>query len=452
MARTKIDMTEGSIPKKLLAFALPLIVTNLLQQMYTSADNAVVGQFASHDALAAVGATSYTTNMILYLVSGLALGNGIINSNLLGKKDQVGLRKAMHTSIVVAIIAGVFISIFGFLITPFLMRVTECPEKIIDMSILYMRIIFLGSPATVLYNFGSGILRTHGDSKRPLYIILCTGLLNVVLNLIFVIFFHMTVDGVALATIISKYVSATVVMWILFNPKGDYKMRFREIRFRPRKAWEIVRVGVPCSIGSMVFSLSSSIVQMGVNKFGEIVVAGSTASNNVTGLIYQIILGFYSGCITFSGQNYGAGNFKRIDKLLLWSTGITVCITSLASTLVTCWPHVFISIFNTDPEVIAAGSQKLIVMSWSYVLFAFTEMLMGVLRGMKKTGIPSTINIFCVCIVRIAWVLFIVPMVAPNSLQFLYVCYPISYILNAIALLGYYLICRRKLTNKAITA
>ena len=452
MARNKIDMTEGSIPKKLITFALPLIATNMLQQMYTSADNAVVGQFASHDALAAVGATSYTTNMILYLVSGLALGNSIINSNLLGKKDLTGLRKAMHTSIIVALIAGVFISILGFLITPFLMRITECPEKIIDMSILYMRIIFLGAPATVMYNFGAGILRTHGDSKRPLYIILCTGLLNVVLNLVFVVCFHMTVEGVALATIISKYVSAITVLWILFDPKGEYKMQFREIRFRAKEAWEIVRVGMPCSVGSMVFSLSSSIVQMGVNKFGEIVVAGSTASNNVTSLIYQVTLGFYSASVTFSGQNYGAGNYKRIDKLLMWSSAITVTITSLASAIVTLWPGVFISIFNTDPQVIAAGSQKLIVMSWSYVLFSFTEMLMGALRGMKKTSIPSVINIFFVCIVRIAWVLAVVPMVAPNSLQFLYACYPISYILSAIALLGYYLICRRKLPNKAIAA
>ncbi len=452
MAKNRIDMTEGSIPKKLLLFALPLIATNLLQQMYTSADNAVVGQFASKDALAAVGATSYTTSMILYLVSGLALGNSIINANLLGKKDMVGLRSAMHTSIIVALIAGVFISILGFLITPFLMRVTECPEKIIDMSILYMRIIFLGAPATVLYNFGAGMLRTHGDSKRPLYIIICTGLLNVVLNLVFVLFFHMTVDGVALATIISKYVSAITVMWILFNPKGEYKMRFKEIRFRGKEAWEIVRVGMPCSVGSMVFSLSSTIVQMGVNKFGEIVVAGSTASNNVTGLIYQIILGFYSGCVTFSGQNYGAGNYKRIDKLLLWSTAITVSITSLASAILTCWPQVFISIFNTDPAVIAAGSEKLIVMTWSYVLFAVTDMLMGALRGMKQTTVPSVINIFCVCVVRILWVLVLVPVLFPGNLQFLYACYPISYILSAVTLLTYYLIYRKRMIKKLQTA
>lgn len=451
MAKNKIDMTEGSIPKKLLVFVLPLIVTNLLQQMYTSADNAVVGQFASRDALAAVGATGYSTNLILHLVTGLALGNSIVNSNLLGKKDMAGLRKAMHTSLIVSLIAGIFIGIVGILLAPFMMRITNCPEKIIDMAVLYMRIIFCGAPATLVYNFGSGILRTHGDSKRPMYIIMCTGLLNVVLNLIFVIFLHMTVNGVALATIISKYASAVAVLCILFDPRSEYKMRFQELRLHTKEAWEIIRVGLPCGLNSVVFSMSNTIVQSGVNNFGEIVVAGSTASNNVCAMVYQIILGFYSGCVTFAGQNYGAGKLKRIDGVLLWSTGITVTTVAIAASAISNWPQAFIGIFNTDPEVIAAGSQKLIIMAWSYVLFAVTDMFMGVLRGMKQSSGPSVINIFCVCIVRVLWILFIVPL-RPNDLQFLYACYPISYILSASALFLYYQLFRRRIANKAVAA
>ena len=439
-----IDLTTGPIGKKLLRFAMPLVITNLLQHLYQAADNAVVGQFAGSSDLAAVGATSSATLLILNIIFGLAIGANIVNANLRGAGKFKELRKSLHTTIALSIVGGVLVSIAGqFLCRP-LLEMMKCPETIIDKSVLYMRIIFCGTPATMVYTFGSGILRTYGDSKRPMFIMALSGLLNVVLNLIFVICFHMTVDGVALATIISKYMSAIWVVIILFSPKDEFKLKVKEIKLHKQQALNIIKVGIPCGINSVVFSLSNTIVQTGINGFGAVVVAGGVASNNVTSLLYAVLSAFYSASVSIVGQCYGAGKYKRIDGVLIRGCMICCCFTLLAALLISSFPGVFIGIFNRDADVIAVGSQKLIIMSWSYILAGISEICIGVLRGIRKAAVPTTINIVCVCVLRIAWVLFISPL-SPNDPMLLYWCYPVSYICSASALVIYYLICRRQL-------
>lgn len=446
-----IDMTDGPVVKKLLIFVFPLIVTNLLQHMYTAADNAVVGRFVGKAALAAVGATGSATTLILNLLIGLSVGANIVNANLLGAKKHTQLRKSMHCALMLALVFGLFISAVGLLISRWVMEIMNCPESIIDQATLYMRIIFCGTPGTMLYNFGAGILRTHGDSKRPMYIMAVSGLVNVILNLIFVIFCKMTVDGVALATIISKYLSAAWVMCILFNPNGEYKLRISELKIRKAESWNIIKVGLPCGLNPLVFSISNTTVQAAVNGLGDVVVAGSVASNNVTGLIYQVLAAFYSGCINFSGQCYGAGKYKRIDKVALVSSSICIAFVALCSTVITIIPEFFIGIFNTDPEVIASGTEKLLLMSWSYIIYGVSEAIMGCLRGMRETGIPSGINIFCVCLIRVLWIFLVCPYFPGDQIA-LYACYPISYFISVSAMVAYYINRRRKLDHAVHSA
>ena len=440
-----VDMTTGSISKKFIPFVIPLILTNLMQQLYTSADNAVVGRYAGSEALAAVGASGHSTVLILNLLIGLSIGSNIINSNLLGKGDKEGLYRSMHTGIPLAFIGGFLIGLVGIMLAPAMMAITNCPEGIEDNAIMYMRLIFCGAPATLVYNVGAGILRTHGDSKRPLYIMLIAGITNVILNLIFVIYFKMSVAGVATATIISKYLSATLICIILFNPKGNYKMKLRDLKLRKQESWEIIRVGVPCGINSTVFSIANTIIQSGLNNMGSTVIAGSTAANGTVNLIYQVQAAIYTGCINFSGQCFGAGKYKRIDNIAKFAITLCVSITALAAAVVSVFPAFFIGIFDKDPAVIKSGTDKLILMAWSYILYGVVDVFMGCLRGMRQTAYPSLINIFCVCGIRVIWVWFILPFDPMNQIL-LYSCYPISYIFSLSALMIYYFKFRKKIS------
>lgn len=445
--KNRIDMTSGSISKLLMSFVVPLIIANLLQQLYSAADSAVVGRFVGKTALAAVGATGYATGLILNLFIGLSLGTNIICANLFGSKQTESLRRCMHCSLIVALLGGILIGIAGIIMAPIIMQWTNCPENVMQDAVLYMRIIFCGAPGTMIYNFGAGILRTHGDSKRPMYIMAVCGSVNVVINLIFVLGLKMTVDGVALATIISKYLSAAMVLFLLFNPKGVYCLKIRELQLYKKETLDIIRIGFPCAINSIVFSFSNTIVQYGVNGLGDAVVAGSTACNNISGLLYQVLHAFYTACVSFSGQCYGAGKYKRIDRLALWSGSISAGFVTIASIIICIVPQFFIGIFNSDPEVISAGSDKLVIICWSYVLYAITETLMGCLRGMRQTSIPSVINIFSVCLVRVLWVLFLVPMF-PGDRLFLFACYPVSYLISFSSIFAFYLHKRRQLNRE----
>ena len=440
-----MDLTTGSVTKKLLTFVYPLLIANLLQHLYQATDNAVVGRFVGKEALAAVGSTTSATTLILNMIVGLAVGASIVNGNLLGAKKYTELRKSMHTSLVVALVGGLLVAIFGNLIARPMLLFMSCPEDIVDSSLVYMRIILCGAPGTMLYNFGSGILRTHGDSKRPMFIMGISGLVNVILNLVFVLCFNMTVDGVAYATIASKYLSAIIVLLILFDKKGEFKLSVKELKFHAKESMNIIKVGVPCGVNGIVFSFSNVIVQGAVNGFGSVVIAGSVASNNVTAFLYQVLLAFYSACVNFSGQCYGALKPKRINEVIFASLGLCCSFMMALSIVFTIWPAPFLAIFNADPAVM------LIIMSWSYVIYAASEVVLGCLRGMRKTSVSTGINIFCVCGVRLLWIWCVCPF-APLNYSLLYLCYPVSYILSLIGLAIYYVIAKKELDKKAAAA
>lgn len=440
-----MDLTKGSVSKKLIAFALPILLTNLLQHLYTVADRVVVGQFAENGemALAAVGSTSSATTLFLNIFTGLAIGTNVICANLRGARKQKELETCMHSSMLLAVVTGIGVAVLGVLLCKPLLLLLGTPADILDMATLYMRIYFMGVPASLIYNFGANILRAHGDTKRPMYILSLTGLVNVGLNLLLVIGCGRSVDGVAIATIAAQYISAIAVVVILFSPKGTYRMEFGRLRFHGKSILSVVRVGVPCGLNGMVFSLSNLILQSAVNSFNSaVIIAGKTAAVDLSTLVYQVIAAFYTACVSFSGQCYGAGKYKRIDSLALRGIGLCWIFMMVISVLCTLFPRPLLGLFNSNPEVIDAGTSVLLINCWGYMFYTVSEVALGCLRGMGESGVPSFLNLLGICVPRAVWAFLIFPM--NRSMGFLFLCYPISWFISALLQGGYYLRCRKK--------
>ncbi len=450
--KINLDLTHGSVTGKLIAFTMPILASNMLQHLYNAADKAVVGRFAENGdlALAATGATGTAITLLLNLFVGLSLGTNVVCANLRGASKPKALRKAMHTSILLATITGMFAMILGiFVAEPFLVAMS-CPEDVLDLATLYMRIYFVGVPFSLLYNFGAAILRAHGDTKRPMNILAISGLANVGLNLVFVICFHMDVDGVAWATVISQVISAAVVLWILFKPDGGYDLNLRELKFHKKELTSVIRVGIPCGLNGMVFSIANVIIASSINSLGSVAVGGSSAAGGITGIVYQVLAAFYSACISFAGQCYGAGMYKRIDKLVISSILLGSGMMAVLSLAATLFPCTLLSLFTDNADYIRSGTAQMLITCWSYILYGISESFLGCLRGMQRSGMPTLLNAASICMPRLIWVFVFFPMC--QEVWFLYLCYPISYVFSAATQGLYYLSVRRKLDKQTATA
>lgn len=438
-----IDLTSGSVIKKLLIFALPILVSNIMQQLYNTADMIVVGNFVGDNALAAVGATGEITVLIINLFFGLSIGANIICSNLFGARNKEGLSRSMHTSILVALICGIVMTFAGLCLSRPLLQLTACPEKVIDQAVLYMQIYFAGSPASMLYNFGAAILRAHGDTKRPMIILMISGLVNVALNLVLVIVFHMGVAGVSIATVVSQVISAAVVVYILFNPKEAYGLKLKQLKLHKPELLKLFRIGMPCGLNGVIFNFANIILQSSVNSLGEIAMASATVSTRITNIVYMILSSTYSGCVSFSGQCFGAKNYKRIDEL--WGKSILLCgsIIAVVAVALTLFGDVALGLFSSNSVVIETARPMLIVFVWSYVLYSIPECTVGCVRGMGASTIPTLMNVLCICVPRVIWNYVFFPM--NPTIGWLYVCYPISYVICSIAQVSYYIYRRRQL-------
>lgn len=443
-----MDLTRGSVTKQLILFMLPILLSNLLQHLYTVADRVVVGQFAENGdmALAAVGSTSSATTLFLNVFTGLAIGTNVICANRRGARDQKGTALCAHSSMLLSVIIGLAVGALGMVLCKPLLQLLDTPEDVLELATLYMRIYFIGLPASSVYNFGANILRAYGDTKRPMYILALTGMINVVLNLVLVIGCHLSVAGVAIATIVAQYVSALWVVLILFSRKGEYKMQWSRLRFHRESMSAVVRVGVPCGLNGMVFTVSNLILQSALNGFGSIAIAGKTAALDISTLVYQGIGASYTACVSFSGQCYGARQYKRIDSLLLRCIGVCEVFVVIVASLCTVFPGFFLGLFNSNPEVIRIGTSLLMINCWGYVIYTVSEIALGCLRGMGHSGVPSLLNFLGICVPRILWVLLIFPL--KHDITFLYLCYPISWTISAALQLGYYIICRRRLPKE----
>ena len=438
-SKKTLDMTQGPVTGKLLSFAVPIIITNLIQQMYTIADRVVVGRFAENGttALAAVGSTGAITVLFLNLFYGMALGANVTCANYRGAKDGPNLERCMHTAVPFALLGGVIVSILGqFVIVP-LLRLLSTPEALMELAELYLRIYFLGVPAILTYNCGANLLRAHGDTKRPMYLLIATGLVNVCLNLVFVIGLHMSVAGVAIATITAQYLNAAVVLWILFSPKGEYKMSVKKLCLDKKMLYSIAKIGIPAGLNATVFSLSNTIILTGVNSFNSAIIsAAKTAVSDLSTMIYQVIMGFYAACVRFSGQCFGAKKYRRIDRLGLTAVGVGSAILVVVGVAYTIFGRQLMGLFNSNPEVVEAGLGALMINAWFYFLYLIAEVPLGCTRGMKKSVMPGMLNVIGICAPRILWVAFVFSAlksgVILHDYGVLLLCYPLSWGISGI--------------------
>lgn len=440
-----VDLTSGSVLKKLLVFAFPILIGNLLQQLYHLADVVVAGNYSADStvALAAVGSTGQISTLILNLVSGLAVGANIIIAQRVGAKDREGVRRATDTAIIASFFCGAAMAVVGIALSRPLLRLMGSPATVIDDAVTYMRINFLAQPASMVFNFSSAILRAHGETLRPMKILSFTGLVNVFLNLLFVIVFHWDVAGVAWASLIANVLSAILILLILFHPEGDYRLSFGRMRFHKESFISIVKVGVPVGLNSIMFSLSNVIVTAAVNSLGAIAVAGVSAATSVCNLLHTVAHAFFGACVSFSGQNFGAGKLDRIDRLLWQSILLVDGIFILISTALTLSPAFFLGLFTKEESIILAGTPKLLINSWGYVIFVVAEMTNACQRGFGKSVTPTVINVVGICGARLIWVLLIFPHLEQNT-TFLFLCYPISWAFSAAGQLVNYFIVRKK--------
>ncbi len=443
-SKHSMDLTHGPVMKKMIIFAIPILLSALLQQTYHAADMLVVGNFAKDStvSLAAVGSVGPINALFLNLFLGLSVGANVICANFYGAGKNKELRSAMHTSITVGVISGILLAVLGIIFSRPMLEMIDCPPSVIDEAATYLRILFVGQPASLLYNFGSGILRAHGDTKRPMYILTVTGLVNVALNLVFVIGFHLDSAGVALATAAANYLSAGAILTILFHPSGEYRLSLKEISLKKDEVLNIAKIGIPCSLNGIVFSVANLLVTSAYNALGPVALASNSAAGNMDVILHQILASFSAACVSFAGQNYGAKNLKRIDKLLWQSILVSIGGVMIINAFTFTFPEFFMRLFTKDPEVIALGTNRIFVFGAGYVLFSVADMAIGCLRGMGKTLMPTILNAFFVCVPRVIWVTLIFPM--NPTYNFLLICYPLSWTLSSMAQFVCYLYYRRK--------
>ena len=440
--RYDIDMLNGPVLPRLLSFALPLMLSSMLQLTFNAADVIVVGRFEGDAALAAVGAPGSLINLLVNLFLGLSVGANVVVAQCCGAGDYRQTGEAVHTAVALSLVGGVLVGVFGFLLAGPLLGLMSTPAEVLPLATSYMRIYFLGMPANMLYNFGAAILRAIGDTRRPLAYLTLAGVVNVVLNLLFVIAFHMGVSGVALATIISQLISATLVTLCLIRTDGAIHLDVRRIRLHPDKVWRIARVGLPAGLQGMVFSLSNVLIQSTVNSFGKSAVAGNTTASNLEGYIYVAMNSIHQGAITFTGQNVGAKKYDRISKVcgasLVAVTGIGLALGGFLM-LAKGW---LFRIYTNDDAVIAAAGLRSGIIAPTYFLCGMMEVMVGLLRGMGSSVTPMVVSILGACVLRIVWILTIYPL--NPTLPTLYLSYPVSWFITFAAHTVCYVIIRNR--------
>lgn len=438
MANVKnMDLLSGSIWDKILKFAVPLAASSIFQQLFNSADVAVVGKFAGDAALAAVGANTFVINLMVNLFVGLSVGANVVVANALGERSARAVSRGVHTAIAVSFICGILLSAVGILFARSILSAISTPADILDSAVLYFRIYFIGMPFIMLYNFCAAILRSKGDTKRPFYVLLVAGAINLVLNIIFVICLHMDVDGVAVATVIANVISSFAVLYFLMNEGGPFKFEFWKLRITPLILGRIVKIGLPAGIQGALFSFSNVCIQSAINSLGSTAVAASAAAMNPELIVYFWMSSFGHACVTFVGQNFGAKNLARCRQVVRWTLLLAGSSTLLLGLLVSLFAHPILSIFTNDAGVIAVGSYRVYIVIGLEFINVLIDVTSGALRGMGKSMVPTLICVFGICGVRILWVFAMFPKY--GTFPSLMLCYPLSWITAGSILLVVYL-------------
>ena len=442
----KIDMLTGSLWDKVLQFSLPLAVTGILQQLFNAADVAIVGNFVNKEAMAAVGSNSSLIALILNLFLGVSLGANVVIANLTGQGDNERVERAVHSAIVTAVIAGVIGAILGEVVAPPVLRSMGVPDTVYPMAIVYLRVYLAGMPAILLYNFESAIFRSQGDTRTPLICLIISGITNVCLNLFFVIVFHMAAGGVALATILSNLLSAVLLFYFLTKGKPPVRVEISKLRLDLGLLKRMLRIGMPAGIQNMVFSLSNVLIQSAINSLGSDVMAASAAAFNIEIFAFYIVNSFGQAATTFVGQNYGARKLDRCTRVtrvtMLWDMGIT----AVMSATILFFGARLLALFNPDPAIVEIGVIRLRYILLFEVVSVVMEVASGSMRGYGRSTVPAVITFIGVCGIRIFWVFAVFP--RRPAFDTLMICYPISWIVTAIALLIAYFVIKRKVNRE----
>lgn len=439
----EMDMCNGPILGKVLTYSFPLMLSGILQLLFNAADVIVVGRFAGSQSLAAVGSTTALINLLINIFIGLSIGANVLVARYYGAKQEKDISETVHTAVALSLVSGVLLIFIGIFTSRFWLELMGTPEDVIDKSVIYMQIYFAGMPVVMAYNFGSAILRAIGDTRRPLYFLSLAGLINVVLNLFFVIQLHMDVAGVALATVLSQCVSAALVLRCLAKSDGALKLELKKVRLHARKLSLILKIGLPAGVQGSIFSISNMLIQSSVNSFGSIAMAGNTASQNIEGFIYTSMNALYQTNLSFTSQNMGAGKYSRINRILLVCQGTVVAVGLALGLLILSAGKQILGIYSSDPQVLEFGLLRLQLFCLTYFLCGIMDTMVGSMRGMGYSMLPMFVSLTGACGLRVLWVFTVFAM--HRSLFVLYLSYPISWTVTGAAHILCYVLAMKKL-------
>lgn len=441
----EIDMCNGSIMDKLISFSLPLMVSGILQLAFNAVDIIVVGRFSGSQALAAVGSTTALINVFTNLFIGISLGANVLAARFYAAGKDREMSETVHTSITLALISGIMMAVIGVLLAKWALEIMGTPDDVIGQSALYMRIYFMGMPFFMLYNYGAAILRAVGDTKRPLLFLIISGATNVLLNLLLVIQFHLGVAGVAIATVISQCISCILVLRCLYLSDGSYQLRFNKLGMKTRYVKQIFQIGIPAGIQSTIINFSNVLLQSSVNSFGSVAMAGYTAANNILGFLYVSVNSITQACMSFTSQNYGVRKFKRMDKVLLECLGLTVIVALVLGGGSYLFGAELMHIYTKSTKVIECGVDIMLYTTVTYFLCGIMDLLPGALRGMGHSTVPMILSVIGTVGTRIVWIYVIFP--CHRSLDFLFISYPVSWLLTIVMQVICFYFVRKKVHN-----
>ena len=443
-----IDMTNGPLMKKMLFFAVPLALSTLLQLLFNAADLVVVSRFAGDNAMAAVGANTSLINLLVKTLTSVSVGANVLAARERGAGERAEIRRTAHTAMTMSLVGGLLLLTVGLLGADWLMQWMKIPENIQAQAGLYLKIYFLGMPATLIYNFGSALLRSVGDTRRPLYFLTLSGVVNVCLNLVLVVVFHLDVAGVAIATVVSQILSAALVVRCLLLDEGDIRLELRKLRIHLDKLLEILRIGLPAGIQASIFSLSNVLIQSSINSFGEVVIAGDAAASTIQGFVHCIDTALCSTVLSFIGQNMGAKKMKRVPRVLLIAMVYQAAASALLVVAFAFWGEALLGIYTQTPEVIAVGIQEFSVMVNFYVLCGAMNIMGSAMRGLGYSLTSMIVSLIGVCGFRVVWVATVFQMPQYHTYQSLLISYPISWTATALIHLGCWCYAIRKVRRQ----
>ena len=425
-------MCEGPIFPLIIRFAVPLLVTGILQVLFNAADIMVVGKFGSEHSLAAVSSTSSITALIVNLFIGLSVGTNVLCARFFGAKDGKALSETVHTSMVIAVVIGMVLTVVGILLSRPLLAFMDVPPEVLDAATLYMQIYFAGMIPSLVYNYAAAVLRSVGDTKRPMYFLLLSGVINVLLNLLLVIVFHLDVAGVAIATVVSQVVSAVLTVICLLREEGDVKLYIKKLKIHRHRLTQIIKIGLPAGLQSTMFSIANVVVQSSLNSFGSVIMAGSGAAGSIESLLFTALDAVYQAVVSFTGQNFGRRNYKRIlraqiiGQVIVYTFGFVICL------LAVIYAEPLLTLYADKPEEIAAGVERMHMIGMTVFIYASSNVAVATIRGLGYSLTPMITSLICVCGARLLWIYTVFQIPAYHDVSGLYAAFPFSYILSLV--------------------